>query len=169
VFRESNVLILLLLLVTHNPIILMSVALYSMASYYFLRHPEHLHGRSISSEHLCMKVHPLTIFGHRSGGGEFLENTLGAYLAVDKLREKYSKEGVTVAIETDSRMSKDGVVFTVHDATFKRASGVDKKVSETDSNDFPLIKEGKIPVEFGGFYEATKSDDRTYCTLETLY
>jgi len=49
-------------------------------------------------------------------------------------------------------MSKDGVVYTVHDETFLRASGVDKKVEETDSADFPLIREGPLPVEFGGVY-----------------
>ena len=90
-------------------------------------------------------------------------------MATDKLREKYDKEGITLAVETDSRMSKDGVVFTVHDATFLRASGVDKKVSETDAKDFPMIKEGPLKIEFGGFYDVKESDDRTYCPLETLY
>lgn len=76
---------------------------------------------------------------------------------------------MTVAMETDSRMSKDGVVVTVHDETFLRTSGVDWKVSETNSTEFPYIKEGPLEVEFGGHYEVKPDDDRTYCPLENLY
>jgi glycerophosphoryl diester phosphodiesterase len=111
----------------------------------------------------------LTIIGHRAGCSNAPENTLQAYKATDLLREKYAGAGVTVGVECDSRMSKDGVVVTVHDESFQRVSGVEGKVSETDSTEFPNIREGPVKVEFGGHYEMKPEDERTYCTLEKLY
>ncbi|MCL2513894.1 MAG: hypothetical protein FWF08_08325 [Oscillospiraceae bacterium] len=57
------------------------------------------------------------VFGHRSGGGVFPENTLMAFKNCVN-----SKDFVTDGFEFDLRLTKDNVIVVLHDATFDRTS-----------------------------------------------
>ena len=48
-------------------------------------------------------------------------------------------------------MSKDGVVAMCHDKSFKRLTGVDILVDETNISEFPLYSDkSPLEIEFGG-------------------
>ena len=90
------------------------LGMYASTSYFFLKNPELLHPRSdrvVSRELGSNKV----IFAHRGGSGEAPENTMRAFRKSFALKKKWGPKGVVVAIETDCRMSKDGVVAMCHD------------------------------------------------------
>ena len=74
-----------------------------------------------------------------------------------------------MAIETDCRSTKDGVVLVAHDDDLKRLTGRELKVSETDHADIPKYT-STFMCEFGHHdYRVKKSDDARFCTLEELF
>ena len=50
-------------------------------------------------------------------------------------------------LETDVRLSKDGVIMVCHDDSFGRLSHSKALTKETDAADFPLYKDD-IPIHF---------------------
>ena len=79
-------------------------------------------------------------------------------------------------IETDVRMSKDGVVFICHDNDFTRLCTPESipkdsvTIGTTDSNNFPKFKE-EIPVEFsdGLTYKRKSTDAESHTKLEDVF
>jgi glycerophosphoryl diester phosphodiesterase len=63
-----------------------------------------------------------------------------------------------VVIETDTRMTKDGVIAIAHDEDFKRLCGVDRKVKDTKSDEFPKMKSDFLKIDFGGLYRVKPND-----------
>lgn len=62
------------------------------------------------------------IIAHRGGGWESPENTLQAF-------DQSLKNGAQF-LETDVRLTKDGVVIVCHDEDFSRLCGVEKQVRD---------------------------------------
>lgn len=77
-------------------------------------------------------------------------------------------------IETDVQMTKDGVIYVMHDATFDRLCDTTNrrnvKVLDTLSSDFPEFKD-EIALEFsnGKSYVRKPNDDKTFITLENAF
>jgi glycerophosphoryl diester phosphodiesterase len=85
----------------------------------------------------------LTLIAHRGGvvDSSFTENGMPALRAA--VREGYQM------IETDVRVTKDGVLIAHHDADFKRYYNTDQKVSETEwakIRDLKSTLDGSSPV-----------------------
>ena len=77
---------------------------------------------------------------HRGGNTDFPENTIASF-------EKALELGYT-CIETDVQVSLDKVVYVYHDSDFKRLLDIDKKVSDTSSEEidtYLLAGKHKIP------------------------
>tara|TARA_B100000287_G_scaffold130419_1_gene122549 strand:- start:911 stop:1639 length:729 start_codon:yes stop_codon:yes gene_type:complete len=77
---------------------------------------------------------------HRGGNTDFPENTIASF-------KKALELGYT-CIETDVQVSLDKVVYVYHDSDFKRLLDIDKKVSDTRSEEidtYLLAGEHKIP------------------------
>ena len=77
---------------------------------------------------------------HRGGNTDFTENTIEAF-------ERASELGYR-CIELDVQLSRDGVVYVYHDSNFKRLLNLDKKFSETASEEidtFLINGKYKIP------------------------
>ena len=77
---------------------------------------------------------------HRGGNTDFPENTIASF--------KKALELGYNCIETDVQVSLDKVVYVYHDSDFKRLLDIDKKVSETRSEEidtYLLAGEHKIP------------------------
>ena len=94
---------------------------------------------------LYIKMHPFfdtsfQPFVHRGDSVNFTENTLEAFQDAVDLGYQY--------IETDLRMTKDGVIVTFHDENIFRVSGEQKKICDLTYDELtkvPLIKGGHIP------------------------
>ncbi|MBN9490968.1 MAG: glycerophosphoryl diester phosphodiesterase [Alphaproteobacteria bacterium] len=69
------------------------------------------------------------VIGHRGAAAYALENTL------DSFREA-RRRGATW-VETDVKLTADGVPILMHDASLKRTMGVDRLVSRTKAADLP--------------------------------
>ena len=65
-------------------------------------------------------------FAHRGGGAD-AENGLSAFKAAADLGYRY--------IETDVRVSRDGVAFIFHDASLVRMTGLDRKLGQLNSDE----------------------------------
>ena len=77
---------------------------------------------------------------HRGGNTDFAENTFEAF---ERARELGYQ-----CVELDVQLSSDGVVYVYHDANFKRLLHLDKKFSETSSDEidtFLINGKYKIP------------------------
>ena len=79
------------------------------------------------------------LMAHRGGSWEQPENTLQAF--------KYALANEAQFLETDVRMTKDGVIVVCHDDTLTRLCGVDQLVKHTNFNDLPKFKK-EIPMHF---------------------
>ncbi|WP_439559548.1 glycerophosphodiester phosphodiesterase [Dyadobacter sp.] len=85
----------------------------------------------------------LTLIAHRGGvvDSSFTENGISALKAA--VRDGYK------LIETDVRVTKDGVLIANHDADFRRFYGVDKKVVDTNWQEISQLKsslDGNSPL-----------------------
>jgi glycerophosphoryl diester phosphodiesterase len=115
--------------------ILKILPIYAGTSYYFLHHPEVLH----SNEKRRLKLPPLSpdmshyVIAHRGGSMENPENTLQAFQHAVALGAHM--------LETDVRMSKDGVIVVAHDDGCHRLCGVDKLISECTVDELPPFKQ----------------------------
>ncbi|KAL8445426.1 hypothetical protein Emag_005112 [Eimeria magna] len=88
---------------------------------------------------------PLSI-AHRGGQAEAPENTVHAF--------RYALEECGCdMIELDVWVSKDGHLVVTHDDELQRVCGVDKKVSETNLKDLPLILSSDEIEKKGAFFE----------------
>ncbi|MCL5667705.1 MAG: glycerophosphodiester phosphodiesterase, partial [Candidatus Thermoplasmatota archaeon] len=72
------------------------------------------------------------IIAHRGGASLFPENTLTAFLGVQKI-------GVD-AVECDVQLTRDGKLAVIHDADLRRLAGIDTQVREMDSKDIKKIR-----------------------------
>jgi len=72
------------------------------------------------------------VIAHRGGSMENPENTRQAF-------EHAVKIGAHM-IETDVRITKDGVIIVAHDDGFTRLCGVDTLVKDTHSSELPPFK-----------------------------
>src|SRR4029453_16267 len=91
----------------------------------------------------------LTVFAHRGGAGLAPENTRGAFSQAAAL-------GVD-GCELDVRLSKDGEVVVIHDATLDRTTDADGPVSALTAAElgrggagFPFRPGGGVPGGRGG-------------------
>ena len=50
------------------------------------------------------------------------------------------------------RLTKDGVLLTFHDDSFKRLTAVDKKINEIEYKDMPTLLD-EIPMHFTNKYK----------------
>ncbi|WMT48877.1 MAG: glycerophosphodiester phosphodiesterase family protein [Thermoplasmatales archaeon] len=75
------------------------------------------------------------VIAHRGGGNLFSENTLKAFLGVERL-------GVD-AVECDVQITKDGNLAVVHDSNLKRTTGIDANVRDLNSAEIKKIKVGE--------------------------
>ena len=66
-------------------------------------------------------------------------------------------------------MTKDGVVIVAHDEDVKRLCGIDKKVSDFNYDELPLMKR-QIPMHFStGEYHLLQDEDGKFTTLRELF
>ena len=78
-------------------------------------------------------------FAHRGGGGEKPENTLAAFAHAVELGFRY--------VETDVRVTRDGVAVTFHDPTLERATDGRGRVREHTWAELRRVKvAGREPV-----------------------
>lgn len=78
-------------------------------------------------ERLAAKTDAPFLIAHRGCQSLAPENTLAAFVCAARL-------GLD-AIETDVRLSKDGVLVCAHDASLKRMFGVEKKISDLTADE----------------------------------
>jgi glycerophosphoryl diester phosphodiesterase len=80
------------------------------------------------------QIKTYTLIAHRGGvvDSSFTENGISALKSA--VRDQYQM------IETDVRVTRDGVLIANHDADFKRYYGVEKKVLETDWQEVKMLK-----------------------------
>jgi glycerophosphoryl diester phosphodiesterase len=76
-------------------------------------------------------------------------------------------------LETDVRMTKDGVIIVCHDDNFHRLCGVqsgDSLVRETNLTDLPLFTD-RLVMHFSKSqrYLMKTGDQRSYSTLEQVF
>ena len=125
------------------------------ASYYCFKHPEKLEGiYEASASAKKLKIEPIVvrsmksryIIAHRGGSGEEFENTLTAF-------KKSIDKGVDI-IETDVRMTSDGVMIVAHDPGFDRICNkstyheeMGPTISTTNSKHLPKFTD-VVPVDF---------------------
>ncbi|MBE6182593.1 MAG: glycerophosphodiester phosphodiesterase [Rikenellaceae bacterium] len=84
---------------------------------------------------MAQKTAEIQILGHRGGRFEVDENTLAGF------KDAYSK-GVR-AFETDIRMTADGELVIMHDASLKRIANVDLVVEESSRKELKKLKTKK--------------------------
>ncbi len=104
---------------------------------------------------------------HRGGNKDFPENTIAAF--------KRAIEFGYVCIETDVQVSSDNVVYVFHDSDFKRLLDIDKRVSDTKSEEidqYLLAGKHRIPKlkeVFDQFPETTFNiDAKSWDVVEPL-
>ena len=78
-----------------------------------------------------MCKHIFTPIAHRGGCEVALENTFQAFTDAYELGYRW--------LETDLQISKDGVLYAIHDNSLKRLTGINKKIHDLDSNDLDQI------------------------------
>jgi glycerophosphoryl diester phosphodiesterase len=78
--------------------------------------------------------HPPLIIGHRGASREAPENTLESF----RLAWNQGADG----IEADFRLSADGRLVCMHDATTARTTGVDRNVADTPLNELRRLDAG---------------------------
>ena len=95
-------------------------------------------GVILAATTFAQQARDIQVIGHRGGRYEFEENTLAAF------KGSYS-QGVR-AYETDIRLTADGELVILHDASLKRMTGVDMDVEKSKRKDIEKIKKvmGKI-------------------------
>jgi glycerophosphoryl diester phosphodiesterase len=67
-------------------------------------------------------AHATAVFGHRGAAGEVLENSLRSV--------RHAIELGADGLEVDVRISRDGVPFVIHDATFNRVGNSEERVAQ---------------------------------------
>lgn len=93
---------------------------------------------------LAVAQKPLTLIAHRGGvvDSTYTENGISAL-------EKAEANGYKM-IETDVRVSKDGILIVNHDADLKRYYGLDKKVADLNWQELSKLKsklDGNSPLK----------------------
>ena len=86
-----------------------------------------------------LSVKPFAVVGHRGSKEECAENTLPCL--------EYAIENGAEIVEFDVRQTKDGELILLHDETFERVAGLNKKPSEL------TLKEIKETVRVFGEFE----------------
>ena len=81
---------------------------------------------------MAQQAAEVMVIGHRGGRAEFEENTLAAF--------KGSFENGVRGYETDIRMTADGELVILHDASLKRITGVDLDVEKSTRKEIKKIK-----------------------------
>ena len=81
---------------------------------------------------MAQQAAEVMVIGHRGGRAEFEENTLAAF--------KSSFEKGVRGYETDIRMTADGELVILHDASLKRMTGVDLDVEKSTRKEIKKIK-----------------------------
>lgn len=82
----------------------------------------------------ALPLRAVEIIAHRGASHDAPENTLASF--------RLGWEQLTDADELDIYLTKDGQVVVIHDATTKRTTGVDKKVSDTTLDDLRALDAG---------------------------
>ncbi|CDW71239.1 glycerophosphodiester phosphodiesterase domain-containing protein 1-like [Stylonychia lemnae] len=139
------------------------MVIYWSISYIFLKYPLLLHQKKNKLKLPPKKDdHSHYILAHRGGSVENPENTLQAF--------KHALEQGVQFLETDLRLTKDGILMTLHDDNFNRLSNVNKKVEEMNYKDQPKILD-EIPMHFTKDYKLklTEKHDKSFTTLEQLF
>ncbi|MBE0618231.1 MAG: glycerophosphodiester phosphodiesterase, partial [Proteobacteria bacterium] len=75
----------------------------------------------------------MEVFAHRGSSEEHPENTLEAFSAA-------LREGAT-GIETDLRLTRDGVIVLLHDENLGRTAGDPRRVAELSAADLRRVRE----------------------------
>ena len=83
----------------------------------------------IKKKEMCK--HIFTPIAHRGGCEVAFENTFQAFTDAYELGYRW--------LETDLQISKDGVLYAIHDNNLKRLTGINKKIHDLDSNDLDQI------------------------------
>ncbi len=78
-----------------------------------------------------MCKHIFTPIAHRGGCEVAFENTFQAFTDAYELGYRW--------LETDLQISKDGVLYAIHDNNLKNLTGINKKIHDLDSNDLDQI------------------------------
>ena len=81
---------------------------------------------------MAQQAAEVMVIGHRGGRAEFEENTLAAF--------KGSFEKGVRGYETDIRMTADGELVILHDASLKRMTGIDLDVEKSTRKEIKKIK-----------------------------
>src|SRR5215813_8947526 len=71
------------------------------------------------------------VIGHRGAAAYAPENTLASF-------REARKRGATW-VETDVKMTSDGIPIVMHDASLKRTTGVDRLVAKTPRAELPAV------------------------------
>jgi len=88
-------------------------------------------------------VRTMEVTAHRGASEEYPENTMAAFRAAAELHADW--------IELDVQQSRDGEIFVLHDPSFLRTCGVDRKVWELDWAEIRTLDAGSWKgVEFAG-------------------
>ncbi len=78
-----------------------------------------------------MCKHIFTPIAHRGGCEVAFENTFQAFTDAYELGYRW--------LETDLQISKDGVLYAIHDNNLKNLTGINKKIHDLNSNDLDQI------------------------------
>ena len=78
-----------------------------------------------------MCKHIFTPIAHRGGCEVAFENTFQAFTDAYELGYRW--------LETDLQISKDGVLYAIHDNNLKNLTGINKKIDDLDSHDLDQI------------------------------
>jgi glycerophosphoryl diester phosphodiesterase len=143
----------------------LGLGLYAGTSYYLLHHPELVHDtkqRRLKMPVLEKEQLSHYVIAHRGGSMENPENTLQAF-----------SHAVAIGahmLETDVRITKDGIILVCHDDNFHRLCGPTAGhglVKDTLLKDIPLFRE-KLPIHFskGQLYHVKDTDQRCFSTLD---
>lgn len=92
---------------------------------------------------ICSRAIAAQIIGHRGSCYDAPENTLASV-------NKAWRDGADI-VEVDVHLSRDGRIIVMHDATTARTTGVDLKISDTDSAELRKLDAGRWKgEEFAG-------------------
>ena len=83
-----------------------------------------------------------TVFGHRGASGDYPENTLLSF--------RNALKAGAHAIESDIRLTRDGIPVLFHDKNLKRTTGIDKKIDEIPFESLRTIDCGAMFTKDGG-------------------
>ena len=86
----------------------------------------------LASNVLAQQARDIQVIGHRGGRYEFEENTLAAF--------KGSYEQGVRAYETDIRLTADGELVVLHDASLKRMTDVDMNVEKSTRKQIEQVR-----------------------------